>query len=380
MSPAFRALTGDARRNQICVLLRQRGPMSRAELSRATGIAKSSMSLLVNQLVDLELVTVREATPANRSKKVRGRPGELVELNASSGAAIGVEFGYSHVRTVIGDVSHEILAEREVELSLNYDARQGVAAAAELVTELLHATRITPSRILGLGVAVQAAVNENRFARTPPRMNDGWRDCDIAVELAEASGFKVAVENDANLAAYAEMLWGIRLENFIYLKIQSGVGGALVFDNRIMTGQTGNAGEIGHLVLNEDGPICQCGQRGCLETYSSIPALLSVASMSRGHKVDLVDFAKALADEDVVCTRIVKDAADRIGQAIALITQVIDPGAVVLQGTVLDLHPQMFTWIADRVNPSRGQRLIMQGELGSRASALGAVAMVLAQG
>lgn len=353
--------------------------MSRAELSRATGIAKSSMSLLVQQLVDLNMVIVREATPTNRSRNVRGRPGELVELNASSGAAVGLEFGYGHVRAVIGDVSHEIRAERQVRLDLNYDPSAGVNVAAELVTDLLHATRITPSRILGLGVSVQAGINANTLVRVPARMRAGWAGFDLHEQLHEQTGFKVVMENDANLAAYAELLWGVRLDNFFYLKIQSGVGGAMVFDNQIVTGHRGGAGEIGHLVLDESGPICHCGQRECLETYASIPALLSAASMATGHRVDLPDFAAALAANDETSVRIARDAAQRIGQAITLIAQVVDPASVVVQGRVVDLHPSMLTWIAERVNRSRGTRPILAGELGNRASALGAVAMVLSQ-
>jgi predicted NBD/HSP70 family sugar kinase len=339
LSPVMRSLSGDQRRNRICALLRQRGPMTRAELSRATGIAKSSMSLLIDQLAQSDIVKVREATPANRSRSVRGRPGELVELNSSSGAAIGIEFGFRHVRGVIGDVSHEILAEREIALDFEYEPRRGLSAACEIVTDLLHASRITPSRILGIGASLQTPIDHRQLVNFPSRLHNRWQGIDVSKELSEATGFEVLVENDANLAAYAELLWGAQLGDFVYFKLQSGIGGAVVVNHQVVTGRHGATGEIGHLILDPNGPICHCGQRGCLDAYASIPAMLSTASLAFGYEMTLRKFSVLIEEGDTLCTRIVRDAAVKIGQAVAMICVVLNPEAIILGGTLLTLSP-----------------------------------------
>jgi predicted NBD/HSP70 family sugar kinase len=383
LSPVMRSLSGDQRRNRICALLRQRGPMTRAELSRATGIAKSSMSLLIDQLALLDLVNVREATPANRSRSVRGRPGELVELNSSSGAAIGIEFGFRHIRGVIGDVSHEILAEREIAMDSDYESRKGLAAAREIVTDLLHATRITPSRILGIGVSLQTPIDQRRLAKFPNRLRNRWEGIDISKELSEATGFEVLVENDANLAAYAELLWGAQVGNFVYIKLQSGVGGAVVVNHQVVTGRHGAAGEIGHLVLDPNGPICHCGQRGCLDAYASIPAMLSTASLAFGYEMDLRKFSALLQQGDTLCTRIVRDAAVKIGQAAAMVCALLNPDAIILGGTLLTLNPGIIGDITESLQsftlPTSSDVQVLGAELGRHSAALGGVALVLGQ-
>lgn len=383
LSPVMRELSGSERLARISSLLRQRGPMTRAELSRATGIAKSSISLLVDQLVTSGEVTVRTATPTNRSHTVRGRPGELVELNSSSGAAIGLEFGYSHIRGVVGDISHEILAQREVAISANYNVKATLEIARDVVTDLLHASRITPSRILGIGVALPVAIERSRVATFPSRAQSRWKDIDVAAGLSELTGFNVSVENDANLEAYAELLWGAQIGDFAFLRLHSTVGGSVVVNRRVVTGFHGTAGELGHLSLDPNGPVCQCGKRGCLDAYAGISAMLSNASVALGHDIPLHQFLGSAEEGDPVCARILNDATLRIGQAIAMVCTVLNPEAIVLGGSLPSLRPQLLGEVIDAfrqfaVSGSSDLR-ILPAEFDRYAAAIGAVAMVLGQ-
>lgn len=383
LSPMMRALTGDARRTRISSLLRQRGPMTRAELSRATGIAKSSMSLLVDQLVASGEVSIRVATPTNRSRTVRGRPGELVELNASSGAAIGLEFGYGHVRGIIGDISHDMLAKQEVAIGTTLDARETFEIAQRVVTELLHASRITPSRVLGIGVSVPLAVEDARAAAFPSRAQLRWKGIDIAAELSVLTGFQVLVENDANLAAYAELLWGAQKENFIYIRLQAGVGGAIVVNHRVITGQHGAAGEIGHLPLDPNGPVCQCGRRGCLDAYAGISSMLASASAAFGYEIGFQQFLALVDEGDLVCSRILGDATRHIGQAMGMLCNVLNPGAVILGGSLFAARQDLLSEVAEAFQSfaveTSTDLQILPGDFGHYSSAMGAVALALGQ-
>ncbi len=341
------------------------------------------MSLLVDQLVASGEVTVRLATPTNRSRKVRGRPGELVELNASSGAAIGIEFGHNHVRGVIGDISHEILAEREVSVGANYEVRDVLTVAREVVTELLHASRITPSRILGVGVSVPLSVEDAKISAFPSRVQLRWKDIDLVSELSELTGFDVAIENDANLAAYSELLWGSQIGNFLYVKLHSGVGGAIVVDYHVVTGRHGGAGEIGHLSLDPNGAICQCGRRGCVDAYAGISSMLADASRAFGYEIGFRAFLELVNEGDRVCTRILDDAALRIGQAIAMICSILNPDAVVLGGALTWAYSPMVGQIVSAFQrfavPTSADVRILHADFGKYSSAMGAVALVLGQ-
>jgi predicted NBD/HSP70 family sugar kinase len=378
-------LFGDHRRLRILGLLRQRGPMSRAELSRATGIAKSSISILVNQLESDKSVQIIRATPTNRSKTVRGRPGELVEIDPSSGAAIGIEFGFDRIRAVIGDVSHEILAEREIPIEPNYKPTQALKIAEEIISQLLAATRITPSRIIGIGLGIPSPIYRPEVQSQDTFLSPQWEDIDLAHELSLLTGFSTTVENSANLAAYAELLWGAgnSFENFIYFKADNLVGGAIVIGHQVITGDRGGVGEFGHLILDPNGTVCRCGQRGCLDTYASVQAMLTSATIALGYEVDFPHFLTLINNEDAASMRIIKDAAERIGQAAAVLCRVMNPEAVILSGESFSFNPESFRLISETFNSwalsLNSHVKILVGSLGNQASALGGVALILGQ-
>ena len=378
-------LFGDHRRLRILALLRQRGPMTRAELSRATRIAKSSISILVNQLEVDRTVQIIKATPSNRSKTVRGRPGELVEINPSSGAAIGIEFGFDRIRGVIGDVSHEILAEREVPIEPNYEPIQALKFAQEIITELLAATRITPSRIIGVGLGIPSPIYRPEVNGQDEFLSSQWQNIDLATELSLLTGFTTVVENSANLAAYAELLWGAGngIEDFIYVKADNTIGGAIVINHQVITGVRGGVGEFGHLILDPHGPVCRCGQRGCLDTYASVRAMLTSATIALGYEVDFPTLLTLIGKENAASIRIIADAAEHIGQGVAVLCRVMNPDAVILSGESISLSPETFRIISETFQSwalSLNSHIkLLVGSLGSQASALGAVALILGQ-
>ena len=376
-------LFGDQRKKRILALLRQRGPMTRADLSRATGIAKSSISLLVDQLAQARSVQIIRATSSNRSKSVRGRPGELVEIDPSSGAAIGIEFAVGKVRAVIGDLSHEILAEIELSVPANYGSDIALQTAESMVSHLLSITRITPSRILGIGIGIPTAIYED--IEVSESFNPTLLTPDLSNQLSELTGFSTSIENSANLAAYAELLWGAGLgeTDFLFFKTDNLVGGAIVMNHEVITGSMGGVGEFGHLILNPNGNVCRCGQRGCLDTYSSIQAMTSSASIALGLEVDNVQLKALIEKNDSVAVRILDDAAEKLGEAAATLSRVINPDCVIFSGEALELHPDFLRKISEgfdaRTMSINAHVRIIRGNLGNQAAALGGVALILGQ-
>lgn len=359
--------------------------MTRAEISRATGIAKSSISLMVEQLATDRSVQILRATSDNRSGSVKGRPGELVEIDPSSGAAIGIELGQNRMRGVIGDLSHEILSEIEVPLVSNYSFDLALKTAQEMVSHLLSVTRITPSRIIGIGVGIAAVIYLPAELEPQESENETVLDHRFVRELSEITGFTATLENSANLAAYAELLWGngFGLRDFLYFKADDFIGGAVVISQEVITGSLGGTGEFGHLILDPQGPVCKCGQRGCLDTYASLHAMTSSASLTFGHEVDLPLFKLLVENGDSVALRILHDAAEKVGQAAAVLSRVLNPEQIIFSGELIDLHPDVLLLIVKKFKshmlPINSHVKLVRGSLGDQATALGGVALILGQ-
>jgi predicted NBD/HSP70 family sugar kinase len=362
---------GAIRKIRILALLRQRGPMSRAELSRATGISKSSISLIVDQLILQGSVQQLQATPANRNKTVRGRPGELIEIDPSSGAAIGIEISYNKIVGIIGDVSHQILATRIVEVEPKSQGGKLNKIIQELVSDLMSAARITPSRILGIGIGKLELEKDH--------------DLNLQSNIRLSTGFSCRIEKSSNLSAFSEMLWGSgrSYENVIYLKIEEFIGGALVVNNQVIRGTYGEMGDFGHLTVDFNGQVCRCGHRGCLDTYSGLQAILNSSILALGYEISLENFEKMISKEDVICNRILRDSAIRVGQAASMLTRVLRPDAVIIGSTILNIQGSYFKWLNSAFREDLAGALptteLLLGSLGLDSSAMGAVAMVLNQ-
>ncbi len=387
LSPSgINLLFGDQRKQRILSLLRQRGPMTRAEISRATGIAKSSISVLVDQLAVEHSVQIIRATSNNRSKSVKGRPGELVEIDPSSGAAIGIEFGVNRMIGVIGDLSHEILSEFEVSLLPNYSVEVALKTAEDIVNHLLSVTRITPSRIIGIGLGIAAVLYQPEEVTADESESQNVLNRNFAENLSRITGFSTTLENSANLAAYAELLWGngFGLRDFLYFKSDNLIGGAVVMSHEVITGSRGGVGEFGHLILDPNGPVCRCGQRGCLDTYSSIQAMTSSASVTFGHDIDLPHFRSLIEKGDSVALRILHDGAEKLGEAAAVLSRVLNPEQIIFSGELIALHPDVLQLITKKFEshtlPLNSHVKLVAGSLGDQATALGGVALILGQG
>ena len=232
------------------------------------------MSETVAGLIDSGLIV--KTSTVRRSGR-NGRPGTGITLNPQAGMYVGLDFGFRHVRGVLADVSHTILATRETLIGLDYSTEMGLAAAEELVDELLREGGVTPGRVLGIGVAIPGPVDPDTGKVMGTSMIPTWAGVDIAAQLGAVFGSAVLVDNESNCAALSEHLWGagVGYSNLAYVKLHSGVGGAIVLNGTLVHGLAGAAGEFGHITIDDSGPLCRCGGRGCLEAYVGIPALLS---------------------------------------------------------------------------------------------------------
>jgi predicted NBD/HSP70 family sugar kinase len=194
----------------------------------------------------------------------------------------------------------------------------------------------------------------------------------------------VHVENDANLGALSEFVWGAGrgCSSLAYLKLATGIGAGLVIDGQLFSGSGGTAGEIGHTTIDETGDICRCGNRGCLETMASAPAIVGLVSRSLDQEVELEDLLARAAAGDPVTSRALADAGRHVGVAVANLCNLVNPERIVVGGSIGSAGELLLDPLRDSVRlraiaTAAEDVEIVPAELGERAEVLGAMALVL---
>ena len=371
-------------RLRIVDFLRVNGTASRAELSRRTGLSRSTVSTLVTDLQRRGIVVEQPGQFAGEGQP--GRPAALLQLDPSAGAAIGVDFDHDLVRVAVSDLSRIVLAEATVRFDVDHDAVGALDLAGDLVDQLLAEVGIGPDRVIGTGMALAGPIDHKRAALHKSTVLPGWVDIDAGVELERRVGTTVYVDNDANLGALAEVTLGAgRNARFAaYIQIGSGVGAGMVVDGRPYRGARGTAGEIGHVVVDPQGPLCRCGNRGCLETVASTGALVGLINASRGKQLTVQEMIEEALNGDAGCRRAITDAGQVVGRVVAGLVNLFSPEMVVIGGDLgeagdLLLDPLREAVRRDALPAAAAELKVVAGELGERANLLGALALVLMQ-
>ena len=360
--------------------VRDRGPISRAEIARRTSLQRSTISEIVDSLLGEGLI---EEVGAGAS--TGGRCPKLLALRASGAAAVGIDIAPTHTTVASCDLAGTVL-EREV-FETHHDFEQTIGRALSAATRLIGKSR---GKIEGVGVSLPGLVDPStgRLIYVPYFK---WRDLDVGRRLGVATGLKVAVDNDANAAALAE-LWFGRAEvsearDFIMVFIAEGVGTGLIFDRQIYRGEGGAAGEFGHMVIGERAPVpCSCGGYDCWEAFASGRAAVAryaalvgdeaIRQLSFAHLID-----RALDGEAAACEALI-ETARYLGRGISNLIVGFSPEIVVVGGAITRAWELVSGILDDAVKRSIRRDLpaarLTPSTIGDEASLMGALSLVLA--
>ncbi|MFF8606268.1 ROK family protein [Streptomyces sp. NPDC015346] len=359
--------------------VRMAGSLTQAEIARATGLSAATVSNIVRELKDGGTVDV---TPTSAG----GRRARSVSLAGDAGIVIGVDFGHTHLRIAVGNLAHQVLAEESEPLDVDASAAEGFDRAEQLVKRLIAATGIGQDKVIGVGLGVPGPIDVSSGTLGSTSILPGWSGINPADELSGRLGVPVYVDNDANLGALGELVWGSGrgVKDLAYIKVASGVGAGLVIDGRVYRGPGGTAGEIGHITLDESGPVCRCGNRGCLETFTAARYVLPLLQPSHGADLTMERVVQLAREGDPGCRRVVADVGRHIGSGIANLCNLLNPSRVVLGGDLAEAGELVLSPIRDSVSryaiPSAARQLsLAPGALGGRAEVLGALALVLSE-
>lgn len=258
---------------RILTVLRTQGPASRADIARHLGVTPATITRLINGLIERDLVDeARKPSAATQKIREPGRPAGQVSLNAEGAFFLGVEIGVGVMRFAVIDLIARTVDSREISIPRDTSPTQAVRAISEHLS-FLGKQRRYKDKIHSVGVTVPGIVTSEGFVVNLPIL--GWKSVDLLQELSRAIPLPCSIENNANAAAFGAVYTEPSLPRLctIFLKVGTGCGGAAIVNGRLLRGANGTAGEFGHIRLSNEGALCSCGQRGCLESWVNLGSL-----------------------------------------------------------------------------------------------------------
>jgi predicted NBD/HSP70 family sugar kinase len=383
--------------NRLLILngVRVSGPITRVAVAHRTGLSRTTVSSIVDELLADNLLfegkTV-EAAPTG------GRRATLLHFNADAGYVIGVDLGRSHLTLLLTNLAGQIIARR----SGPFDASLGPEICLQqVIADLMDFTaehHIGWHQIIGVGLGIPGPMDAaSRMLVRPPRM-PGWDQFDIRAVMERACKVPIYLDNDANMGARGESQYGAarNVEFMAYVKVATGIGCGLIMNGDIYRGAGGTAGELGHVTIDDNGPLCDCGNRGCLEVVAGAAAVTMAAardvypdSSGAGEgndrhdgPLDVADVVQAALAGDKVAQEAIERAGYHIGIALAGLVNIFNPSLILLDGSMARagefLLEPIRQGIARRsLAASSAATRIEMARLGDNAIALGAVAKVI---
>ena len=366
--------------------------ISRAGLARKMGLSRTAASSIVNDLLTIGII--REA---KNSPSTGGRRAVLLEIDPQSGYVLGVDMGATHLALLLTDFSAHTIAEQEYSFDISRGPQTCLQEVDQRVHSFLKNAGFVMDDVAAIGVGVPGPVVAKTGGVVAPPIMPGWDNFPIRAHLENLWGRPISLNNDAELGALGEWAYGAgRFEpHLLYIKVGYGIGAGLLLNGQIYSGATGSAGEIGHITIVENGPLCTCGNRGCLEALAGGRAIAEqaqravitgkrtrMANIHPTEKITALDVSREARKGDLVAQSIVSDAGQYLGIAIANLINIINPGVIIIGGGIaqmgdLFLEPIRQQAASRSLLASAHTVRITAAVLGRHSSSMGAIVQAL---
>jgi predicted NBD/HSP70 family sugar kinase len=354
--------------------------MTRAALADV-GLSRSTVQSVIEELAEAGMVI--EIGPDTASGI--GRPPILVGLRGSLGVTVGVEIANWTIRVAVCDLAQQPLLHTSTPTDDRADPVTTLSKASALIDKALARTGFRRDQVLGVGIALPGPIQRRtgltgRACTLKPFVGVNCK------ELArDVLRLPVLVDNDANLAAIAEVTWGAAkgCRDLAYVYSATGIGVGFIVNGELYAGANGTAGEIGHTTIDENGLVCACGGRGCLNTLANPDAIIHNLKQSHGTDLTIADVIALAHGGDAGCRRVLADAGRHIGVATANMYNLLDPELIVIGGSLAPageilIDPLCKSMARRAIHAGEAIPPVIAGELGEQAVVTGAAAAVLA--
>lgn len=382
-----------ANKKVLLKLIKQKGQISRSELTKITGLTPPSIARIVGELADKDQL-VEHIGVGNSNG---GRPPVIVKFKNECNYIIGIDLGATYIRGCLVDLNAKFISEIQVPTEIN----NGFTSIIEKVTQVIHklqSRKEDSAKIWGIGIGVAGLVN-NKTGIIESSPDFGWSNINLHQELKSRLNLPFFYDNSTRLMALGELTLGARqdLKNFAVLNIGYGIASGLVVNGKLVKGEKGFAGEFGHISVDTNSPIkCQCGMNGCLEALASghrISALgkqevknnnsEQLEGLCNGNP-DLVTaelVARAAKKGDIASLKIYNEITEYICKGIGTIANLLNPEVIYIGGGI-SLNGEFFFDLIERKKskyllPQNSNVQIIPSTYGEQATSIGAVSLVL---
>lgn len=380
---------------EVMRALRRQGSISRTEVSGITGWSKAKASQEIRSLVDKGyLVEIGDGVSKG------GRKPRLLRINNQLGYMVGVDIGATSIDVAIADLTGKIIQRASQAADVRSRPEVLLGACTELIKNQAVLCSCKIDQILGIGIGVPGPVDFARGVLVAPPLMPGWENFPIRDFFKQTfPSAYVVVDNDVNIMALGEQRAGdgTRIDHFIFVKIGTGIGAGIMSNGRIHRGADGCAGDIGHICVDKDGPLCACGNKGCLEAMSAGPAILSKAmEASRNGSSPILsqmweanggilrpeDVNAACREGDQASLDIIRASGQMVGEVLASLVNFFNPSHIFIGGGIANFGNHLLVAIRravlHRSLPLATTHLTIKfSSMGSNAGVTGAIALAL---
>ncbi len=322
-------------RRNIVEMVRQYAPLSRTDLARRVGLSLPSVSRIID-----DLIAERIILETGKGRSSGGRKPTLLEFNPRYCFAFGVDVA-RETTLVLTDFSGTIVEHVTLPTSAAYGPQQVAEVVGRQIERIREKHDLPPERIVGVGIATPGFLfKATQAIEDSPFM--GWEKSDVVNLFSSFLPYPVSIDNIARASAIAEVLygWGREFGSFFYFYTDWGTGGGVVYRRRIVRGAHRACGEVGHITIDPQGILCYCGNRGCLEQYTSTVAILRMLRKKRGGEVNFDILLNGYAQRDEVTIAVLKQAGFFLGKGVANVINLLNPPAVVIGGELGRCFPE----------------------------------------
>jgi len=381
--------------NMLIELIRRDGELTKSELVLCTDFSRTKITGCIGSLLDKQILVANESTEYSG-----GRRSKSFRLNEKLGPVAGIQIGAIDFDLGIADFSGRVLASHSEPAAVKDGPIATLGRACSLLEKMLTANALSPETVMGIGIGVPGPVDFSAGTVVSPPIMPGWDRYPIIETVQQwFPCANVVVDNDVNVMALGEVSQGaaVGVQNLISVKIGTGIGAGIICDGRIYRGSSGCAGDIGHICVDKDGPVCHCGNKGCLEKIAAGPAIAERALFGaraggsptllgrfekNGNILRAEDVGAAAREGDAFAIEVIRESGRLVGEVLAALVNFYNPDMIVIGGGVSNLGDLLLSSIRQAVFSrslplaTRNLQIVFSG-IGPKAGVFGAIKLAL---